>query len=119
MENIRVKENRYYECGDGWIPLIKEAEEIVKKYNEDHPNLTYPVEFTQIKEKFGYLNLYLNYYPKDLLDKMLELSSKSREICEICGKPAKTFKLHGWLYTYCDECKQKEKERWENIFNKK
>ena len=119
MENIKVKEDRYYECGKGWEPLILQAEAIVEQYNIEHPNLEQPIEFTQIKEKFGYLNLYLNHYPDDLLDKMLELSSKSREICEICGKPAKTFKLHGWLYTYCDECKQKEKERWENIFNKK
>ena len=49
-----------YECGEGWFPLIEEAQAIVDQYNKDHPNLEYPIEFTQIKEKWGYLNLYLN-----------------------------------------------------------
>ena len=50
-----------YECGEGWFPLIEEAQAIVDQYNKDHPNLEYPIEFTQIKEKWGYLNLYLTY----------------------------------------------------------
>lgn len=95
-----------YECGEGWFPLIEEAQSIVDQYNKDHPNLEYPIEFTQIKEKWGYLNLYLNYYTDDLHDKMLEISNKSRSICEMCGKPAKSFSKHGWIYTLCDECKE-------------
>ena len=43
--------NNYYECGDGWLPLIKEAENIVEQYNKKHKN-TEPLEFLQIKEKF-------------------------------------------------------------------
>ena len=26
--------NEYYECGDGWIPLIEEAKTIIAKYNQ-------------------------------------------------------------------------------------
>ena len=95
-----------YECGEGWFPLIEEAQAIVDQYNKDHPNLEYSIEFTQIKEKWGYLNLYLNYYADDLHDKILEISNKSRSICEMCGKPAKSFSKHGWIYTLCDECKE-------------
>ena len=36
--------NNYYECGDGWLPLIKEAEYIVEQYNKKHKN-TEPLEF--------------------------------------------------------------------------
>ena len=38
--------------------------------------------------------------------KILEISNKSRSICEMCGKPAKSFSKHGWIYTLCDECKE-------------
>ena len=43
----------YYECGDGWIPLIEEAKTIISKYNLKHPDSDNPLEFTQIKEKWG------------------------------------------------------------------
>ena len=108
----------YYECGKGWEPLILQAEAIVEQYNREHTDLEQPIEFTQIKEKWGYLNLYLNHYPDGLLDKMLELSTKSKTICENCGKPAESKYIHGWIYTLCPKCQKKEIERWENIFKK-
>ena len=105
----------YYECGNGWLSLIKEAEELVDKYNKDNPNQEIPIEFTQIKEKWGYLNLYLNIYPRELHKKLLDISKRSMNICENCGKPAKSEKIHGWIYTLCDECKEKEINRFNNL----
>ena len=81
----RYKE--YYACGDGWIPLIKRAKHIVRKYNLKHrcdANFE-PLIFVDIKEKFGYLNLYLNYYPKGMIKKMLRIEHASFKYCEICG----------------------------------
>ena len=108
----------YYECGKGWDQLILEAEALVEKYNIEHPDNEYPVEFTDIKEKWGYLHLYLNYYPDDLHNKLLQIEEKSKTICEYCGKPGNTVKLHGWIYTLCKDCQEKEIERYKNIFNK-
>ena len=115
MENIKKNEENNlppFECGTGWEPLILEAEALVKKYNIEHPDNECPVEFTQIKEKWGYLNLYLNYYPDDLLDKMLELSNKSKTICENCGKPTQTKEFHHWYYTLCDTCMEEVINKW-------
>ena len=57
--------NEYYECGDGWIPLIEEAKTIIAKYNQkikEEDLDTEPLEFIQIKEKWGGLRIYINYY---------------------------------------------------------
>lgn len=107
-----------YECRKGWEPLILQAETIVEQYNREHPDLECPIEFTQIKEKWGYLNLYLNHYPDDLLDKMLELSTKSKTICENCGKPAESKYIHGWIYTLCPKCMEQEIKRYEKLISK-
>ncbi len=96
----------YYECGQGWTTLIKEAKSLVKKYNDEHPELEHKIEFTQIKEKFGYLNLYLNIYPRELHKQLLDISKRSTCICENCGKPAKSFNHHGWIYTLCENCRK-------------
>lgn len=101
----------YYECGEGWQPLIEEAKEIVAKYNEEHPDTN--IKFTQIKEKFGILNLYLTSYPKELINKIREIENRSLHICENCGKPVeRQTTLHGWIYTLCDDCLQKQKEKF-------
>lgn len=99
--------NNYYECGDGWLPLIKEAENIVEQYNKKHKN-TEPLEFLQIKEKWGGLRMYLNYYVPEIADQIHELEGKSFNICEHCGtnKNVKRDWTHGWIMTLCDKCRK-------------
>jgi len=112
-------ENNYYECGDGWLPLIEKAKTIINKYNLSHPDCE-PLEFTQIKEKWGGLCLYLNYYVAEISDQIHELENMSFGICEHCGtdKDVKTEWTHGWIMTLCDECRKKELEDFYNRFNK-
>ena len=65
--------NEYYECGDGWISLIEEAKTIIAKYNQklkEEDLDTEPLEFIQIKEKWGGLRIYLNYYVPEIYDKI-------------------------------------------------
>ena len=93
------------ECGKGWYKLIQPVVDYINEYNKNKTKEE-QIQILQIKEKWGYLNLYLNYYADDLHDKILEISNKSRSICEMCGKPAKSFSKHGWVYTLCDECKE-------------
>lgn len=121
------KEKRYYECGDGWLPLIEEAEKIIQEWNEKHKidneTDTWGGEFcelVQIKEKWGELCLYCNVYPDEIFDKMMDLTKRSRHICEECGTEngVTTEWTHGWVFTLCPECRKKELERWNKITNK-
>ena len=97
----------HYEVGDGWVPLIKEAERIVREWNLSHPGEP-RIKFTQIKEKYGGLRLYVNAAPKEILDKLDELEEKSYTICEFCGatENVDTKETDGWIYTLCDKCRK-------------
>lgn len=107
-----------YECENGWIDYINEAKELIEKYNEEHPDED-PVEFTQVKEKWGTLNIYLNRYPGDMHKKIHEIEQKSCDTCEFCGKKGATLKLtHNWYMTLCDECREKEINRYKKMMDK-
>lgn len=109
--------NDYYECGDGWLSLIEEGKSIVEKYNNEHPELEFPLEFTQIKEKWGGLYMYLNQHIPEINDKIRDLLLDSYNVCEQCGTRKNVSKewTHGWVMTLCDECRKKEIE----TFNEK
>lgn len=108
-----------YECGEGWIPLIEDAKTLVSKYNLEHPDMETPLDFVQIKEKWGGLCLYLNQYIPEIQNKIHELEEKSYTICEICGtdKNVKREEIHGWIMTLCDKCKMEEIQKYKEIFN--
>lgn len=133
MENINLQEPIElfgYECGEGWVPLIKEAEKWVADWNEQNCNENVkPLSTTlgweklrivQIKEKFGMLTIYCNFYPDNLREKLIDLEQRSLKICEICGETEGTEckSSHGWIYTLCPECRRKEEERWNNLLKK-
>lgn len=107
-----------YECGPGWLPLIQEAQCLIDEWNEKHQDGFdtwggYKLEFSQVKEKWGELCIYLNFYPDSLYDKMLELSERSRHICEHCGTEENVTleKTHGWYMTLCPKCREEEFKR--------
>ena len=113
--------NEYYECGDGWISLIEEAKTIIAKYNQklkEEDLDTEPLEFIQIKEKWGGLRIYLNYYVPEIADQIHELESKSLNICEHCGtnKNVKRDWTHGWIMTLCDKCREEELEQFNSLY---
>lgn len=99
------------ECGLGWLPLVKKAITLVARYNGiNRPHKIYgPVQFTQIKEKFGKLCIYLNYCPtKYLQEEIQNIEKQSLYICEHCGstKSVTTEYIDGWVYTRCYKCRQ-------------
>lgn len=116
-----------YECGDGWLPLINEAKQLIDEWNEQHAvgdeTDTWggeKLEFVQVKEKWGELCIYCNFYPDSLYEKFRELEQKSLHVCEFCGtdKDVKTEKTHGWYMTLCPECRKAEIEKFNKRYEK-
>lgn len=111
-----------YECGEGWWPLIKKAQEIIDEWNERHPDDERgPLKFAQVKEKWGSLCLYLNFYPDEETEEaIIILENESKHYCEQCGtfEGVKLEETHGWYMTLCPKCREKELERYKNMSKK-
>lgn len=74
----------------------------------DEPDPVYQVEFLQVKEKFGTLNMYCAGADQFAYGVLAMAESLSANTCEFCGQPGKIRK-GGWLKCRCDAC-QEEKE---------
>lgn len=110
------------ECNIGWYDIISSvcyqikqhgkniAERIAarNKYEKenDKSDLEYiPVEFDQIKEKFGGLRIYYS-GGDDYVDGIISMAEEmSYKICERCGCPG-TPNKQGWIITLCDTCRK-------------
>ena len=111
-----------YECGPGWMSLVEKAQEIIDEWNERHPDHQGgPLKFSQVKEKWGLLCMYLNFYPNEETEEaIIMLENESKHYCEYCGtdKDVKTERTHGWIMTLCQQCRTKELERYKNMLKK-
>jgi hypothetical protein len=98
-----------FEIGDGWIPIMRELCEKIQAEIDSDPEAYKDLEFTQVKEKWGGLRVYLNYYYPKIEELVDDAEAKSFETCEVCGKPGKLREDRSWIVTLCDECNEKEK----------
>lgn len=91
------------ECEDGWKKLYEPIIEYIQEYNKTHEDN--PIEIHQIKEKYGSLRFYTNYYTEDLRKMIDNAEHESYYTCEICGKyiDQPIVKNH-WIYPFCKEC---------------
>lgn len=91
------------ECGDGWYDLIDEMCQKIEDYvAEHHPE--HPVEFFQIKEKYGELRVYVGSASEGVFDIIEEAESKSTSICEQCGRTGVIRDgRYGWIATLCKD----------------
>ena len=77
----------WFECDDGWGPLIAELEAKLKALSPDYT-------VSQVKEKFGGLRYYANPGEVDseaserFYDLIREAEAKSYETCKCCGSLA-------------------------------
>lgn len=96
------------ECGTGWYPTINfMSKALIKKYGDK-------IEYSQIKEKFGTLRVYVDILDdsidwKEVMNLISKYEVMSSKKCERCGKPASMRNVRGWFSTLCDE-HFKEKE---------
>ena len=87
-----------FECGDGWFDLIYNLSKRLTEFNSE-------IEAVQVKEKYGGLRFYTNFYDLQSEKLIQEAENKSYEICENCGKPGKP-NYEGWISTLCDKCRK-------------
>ena len=79
--------------------------------------MLYKWRITDIKEKWGRLQLYCNYGSKELYQIIRKYENLSWNYCIYCGKPTEVIST-GWISPYCKECAEKnhlkyvEKEKW-------
>lgn len=91
------------ECKDGWYFILRNLLECIHnycKYNKkEYPNIT------QIKEKYGVLNVYIH-GADDFITGMVRFAEYlSSRTCEECGTTENVGKTTGgWIFTYCEKC---------------
>lgn len=99
----------YYECGDGWLSLIKQAIKIVNEYNEKHTKINDQITITNIKEDNGCLSIEFKPYIVEIALKFYELEKQSLRICEMCGSKHNVINTicKGFKKTLCENCLEK------------
>ena len=99
-------ESFYIECHSGWYNIIDSLAQSIESYTKY--SLTYEkpedeLQFSQIKEKFGILRIYMN-NADETITNMIDLSeSFSATVCECCGCPGQR-RGGSWIRTQCDTC---------------
>jgi len=102
-KNIVWEGKTWNEVGEGWVDLVyRTMDDIYSVSNGEK------VTIHQVKEKFGYLNIYFECEDKDLQSKIgmivRRASERSKTLCEQCGAPGTHRKEgHRWL-TCCYSC---------------
>ncbi len=92
------------ECGKGWHDLLKPIFEYIENYNQDKDD-EHKIEIHQIKEKFGELCVYPNFYTDELRELIHKAEDEASNTCELCGsKEDVGMACEGWLTTKCHKC---------------
>lgn len=98
------------ECKDGWKILYEPILDYVTKYNKDKQEEE-KLQILQIKEKWGHLELYFNFYTDELNDMVNKAYEESAKVCEDCGSRCDVgMVIDGWLHSICLDCLKKEVE---------
>jgi len=90
-------------CGDGWYPFIDELCSIIQKYIDEQK--IEQIEAVQVKEKFGRLRFYTNYYDEQIEKFIAEAEKKCYTVCEICGSTEDIRPTKGWISYLCKTCR--------------
>lgn len=99
------------ECHKGWYKLLEPIFNYVEEYNKDKIDEN-KIVFLQIKEKWGYLNVYTNFVTEELSKLIDDAENASENMCEECGNTENVgTRTNGWVTTMClDCCKQEAKD---------
>lgn len=91
-----------FACGDGWYEIINGMSAQLEALIVSDPECG--VRASQVKEKFGFLRVYLRgQVTEEMREIVLAASSRSSTTCESCGAPG-TLRADGWRSVACDDC---------------
>jgi hypothetical protein len=96
-----IKDSEFFECGNGWYPLIKDL-------ITDLIELGWDKQICQVKEKFGALRFYINTGSDEIFKRIRNAEDLSYETCETCGEKGE-LKLVGWYKTLCNKHHEEHK----------
>lgn len=96
LVNYLTEEQAVACVGKGWESLVRQV------YNARYA-LGTTVGIIQVKEKWGGLRIYTDYYDSELEKTIIQVGQESVTICEECGAAAELVKKGGWYQTRCEE----------------
>ena len=91
--------------GIGWLPIIELLCESMQRYVDVHK--IDQIEFVQIKEKYGTLQIYTNYHDEIIQELINTAERLSEKICEECGSVVNVTSEGGYILTLCELCRKK------------
>ena len=95
--------DEYLGVGDGWYSILWNLSQEVMDLCRERGEV--PPKVLQVKEKFGALRIYFEYFVGDMGEIVSKYERESLNICERCGKPGSTKGSTGWIKTLCTECR--------------
>lgn len=97
-----------YNMPTGWRIAFGEkiCEEIQNELDKLDSKIANDYRILQIKEKFGTLRWYSNWYTDKMNDIIEKYERLSERTCIRCGAPA-TKISKGWISPWCDKCAEK------------
>jgi len=92
----------WIDCDSGWYQLIDTALSLIQ-FDIKHNKMPL-VKVTQIKEKFGRLEIYFNGGDEKTCGIIDMATSISYHTCEVCGSTKDIGQTKGWIKTVCEDC---------------
>src|SRR5574337_35061 len=98
LKKHEIKDPECYSgIGDGWVPLVD-------RLFDDLIVLGWDKDLHQIKEKFGFLRIYVGEATPEMRNLIHAAESASSKICEDCGAQGAYRGNRSWVRTLCDSC---------------
>ncbi len=94
-----------FECSEFWYPILEKGFEKISKIIKDSGKTDFRI--VQVKEKFGGLRVYCNYYTDGVDVVIEEMEKECNHTCEKCGSPEGELRMEGWWAVLCDACNEK------------
>lgn len=88
-----------------WYPTIEKGIADISKIVKDQKIDNFKI--VQIKEKFGGLRVYCNFYTDDIDEVIDRMEEEISTICQLCGSPEGKLREDGWMVVKCDTCAAK------------